>query len=75
MHEQTYSAGADGCQCQPNPFAKADALLAEVGELVTLGSHDATTKAFRTCELILRLLSGVRIPLRRLAGVGQEGTQ
>jgi len=69
LTETTYLRRADGCQRQLNHFARADALLAEAGDLIKAGRHDASTGAARTCELILTLLQGVRSPVQRLIKV------
>lgn len=53
----------------PNCFAEAEQFLAIAIARIEEGRSDSTARALRTCDLLIDLLEGARVPLRRLGGL------
>jgi hypothetical protein len=64
----TTSVDAQPC-ANPNYFAEADEFLAAAIDRIEEGRSDSAVGALRTCNLLLDLLQGARVPLRRLGGL------
>lgn len=52
-----------------NCFAEAEELLTAAIDRIGEGLRNGSTGAEQTCRLILNMLEGTRVPLRRLGGL------
>jgi hypothetical protein len=52
-----------------NYFIEADALIGEAESLIAEGLRNGSGGAEQTCQLLLDMLRGTRVPLRRLGGL------
>jgi len=61
-------------QISPNNWAsEADRFLAAAIDRISAGRSDSSTGAVKTCTLLLDLLEGARLPLRRLSRISPKG--